>query len=681
MRDIIIILFTIHFSLFTCFGQDIPPSAEQQLENLTDADQAETEDDSYLQQLEQFRRNPLNLNTADVNELRELRILTDLQIANLISYRRLFGKFISIYELQAIPTWDIITLRKLLIFITVASPVSLKDDFALRFKEGSHSLLFRYSQVLEKGKGFDNTTTGTKYLGGPERIFLRYRYVYKNLLQFGFAGDKDAGEQFFKGAQSRGFDFYTVHLFARKIGIVQALAIGDFTVNMGQGLIQWQSLAFKKSVDVMGVKRQSAILRPYNSAGEFNFNRGIGITIRQNKIEATAFASVRQLSANFITDTVNYEEYISSFLMSGYHRTASEVADKNSLRQISFGGNIKYTGHRWHIGINGIQYNFSSPVQKRDEPYNLFAISGKSWRNYSVDYGYTHKNLHFFGEAATDKNFNSAFLNGLLISVDSRVDISIVQRAVAKNYQAVSGNAFTENVYPSNENGIYAGITIRPAAAWRLDAYGDIYKFPWLKYQVDAPSSGRDFLAQLTYTPNKQAEIYTRFRNERKQVNQPDNNSVYNYLVGIPKQNWRIQTSYKINSTLTLRNRVEMIWYNNKKVENNETGFLAFADIIYKPVMKPFSGVVRLQYFETDGYNSRLYAYENDVLYSYSIPVFYDKGYRYYFTLNYDLTKKISLWLRWAQTIYQDKNTVGSGLDEINGNRRTELKCQVRILF
>ena len=680
MRIIGIILFTIHFLLFTCLGQDIPPSAEQQLENLTDADQAETEDDSYLQQLEQFRRNPLNLNTADINELRELRILTDLQIINFISYRRLFGKFISIYELQAIPTWDIHTLRKLLVFITIASPVSLKDDFARRLKDGNHSLLFRFAQVLEKSKGFDTTTNGTKYLGGPQRLFLRYRYRYKNLLQFGFAGDKDAGEQFFKGAQSKGFDFYTFHLFARKTGIVQLLALGDFAVNMGQGLIQWQSLAFKKSVDVMGVKRQSEVLRPYNSAGEFNFNRGIGITVKKGSFEATAFASIRQLSANFVADTINHEEYITSFQTSGYHRTAAEIADKNRLRQTSFGGNIKYTGNRWHIGINGIQYNFSLPVQKKEEPYNLFALSGKTWNNLSMDYSYTYKNLHFFGEAAADKNFNKAFLNGLLISVDSRVDISLVHRAIAKNYQAVYGNAFTDNTYPANENGIYAGITIRHAAAWRLDAYGDIYKFPWLKYQADAPSYGRDFLAQLTYTPNKQIEIYTRFRNENKQTNHADNLTVYNYLVSIPEKNWRTQTSYKINPIIAMRNRIELIWY-DKNEENSETGFLVFTDIIYKPMMKPFSGVLRLQYFETDGYNSRLYAYENDVLYSYSIPVFYDKGYRYYITLNYDLSKKISLWLRWAQTIYQDKNTIGSGLDEINGNRRSELKGQVRILF
>lgn len=267
-----------------------------------------------------------------------------------------------------------------------------------------------------------------------------------------------------------------------------------------------------------------------------------------------------------------------------------------------------------------------------------------------------------------------------MVSVDPRVDVAVVQRTIAKNYQAVNGNAFTENTYPTNENGIYAGITVRPAVAWRLDAYGDIYRFPWLKSQVDAPGSGRDFLAQLTYTPNRQVEIYTRFRNESKQANQTDNITPTNYLVQLPKQNWRVQTAYKINPTITIRNRVEMIWY-NKKEENAERGFLVFADAIYKPMMKPFSGVLRLQYFETDGYNSRLYAYENDVLYSYSIPVFFDKGCRYYLTLNYDLSKKTSFWLRWAQTIYRDKKIIGSGLDEISGNRKTEIKLQVRYLF
>ncbi len=668
------------FHPFRGWGQEIPLSTEQQLENQTDADQGETEDDTYLQELDHFRKNPINLNAAEAEELKQLRIVTDLQIANLIAYRNLFGKLISIYELQAVPAWDVNTIRKLLPFVTTDIPVSLKEETGKRFREGEHSLLLRVTQVLERSDGFDKSTTGTKYLGSPQRIFFRYRYTYKNLLQFGLVGDKDAGEQFLKGAQNKGFDFYSFHLFARKIGIIQSLALGDFSVNLGQGLIQWQGLAFKKSVDVMGVKRQSAVLRPYSSAGEFYFHRGAGITIRKGKIESTAFASFRKFGGNFVADTVNNEDFVSSFLTSGYHRTPSEIADRNNLSQTAFGGNIIYRGNSWHIGLNGIYYKFSLPVEKRSEPYNLYAISGDNWYNFSVDYSYTYKNLHFFGEAAADRHFNKAFVNGLLLSVDPRVDISFVQRTIHKAYQSINGNAFTENTYPTNETGFYTGIAIRPAMGWRVDLYGDIYKFPWLKYLVDAPSHGRDYLVQLTYTPNRQAEIYTRFRNETKQSNQSDNSTVTNFLVSIPKQSWRTQVSYKISSSITLRNRFELLWYDHNGV-NKENGFLSFADIIYKPLLKPFSGVMRLQYFETDGYNSRIYAYENDVLYSYSIPAFSDKGFRYYLNLNYDLSKKVSFWLRWAQTIYRDKNTVGSGLDEIPRNRKTEVKAQVRWLL
>ena len=692
MQSIIIALSSlICFSIlpFRGWGQEIPPNTEQQLEDLTDADQAETEDDSYIIQLQYFKKHPLDLNEADANELKELFFLTDLQIENLLSYRHLLGKFISIYELQAIPAWDVATIKKILQFITINDSMSTIEDLKKRFARGDHGLLFRISEVLERSKGFDNTTPGTKYLGNRQRLFFRYRYQYKNLLQFGVTGEKDAGEQFFSGKQKYGFDFYSFHLFATKLGRVHALALGDFTVNMGQGLIQWQSIAFSKSADVSTIKRQLSILRPYNSSGEFYFNRGAGITLRFGKIEATGFVSLRKLSANFGADTLSNEDFISSFLNSGYHRTGSEADDKNNMQQFSYGGNITYHQRNWHIGANGVGYNFSLPVQKRNEPYNLFAIHGRDWTNFSIDYSWTHRNLHFFGEVAADKNLDRAILNGLLISVDPHVDLSFVQRAIDKRYQAVYGNAFTENTYPTNENGIYTGITIKPMAGWRLDMYADLYRFPWVRYLADAPGYGKDFLVQATFAPNKQLMIYSRFRSESKQYDLTGNTTVMNYVVMIPKQSWRTQINYKINSSTTVRNRVEILWYNKNarpddpvgRENDFETGFLSFFDLLYKPLLKPYSGNIRLEYFETSGYNSRVYTYENDVLYSFSIPAFYDKGYRYYINLGYDVKRNASVWLRWAQTIYKNKTSVGSGLDEIPGDQRSEIKIQMMLLF
>jgi hypothetical protein len=660
-------------------SQDVQPSnAEQQLENLAQANDSESEDDSWLQELVHFRKNPINLNRAGEEDLIKLKILTDLQIANFIAYRRLLGRLLSIYELQAIPSWDVYTIKKILPFVVVANDSNAGEEMTRRLSGGEHSLLLRCSQVLNKSVGYTKKSSGTYYLGSPQKIFFRYRYQYKNLLQYGLTGDKDAGEQFFKGGQKYGFDFYSFHVFVKRLGIVQAMALGDFTVNLGQGLIQWQNIAFRKGVDISLVKRQSPVLRPYNSAGEYNFHRGAGLTVKKGNLEATAFLSFRKINANIATDTLNATEYFTSFLTSGYNRTQSEIDDKNKLKQISFGGNISFSSNNFHAGINGIAYRFSAVLQKREEPYNLYSIAGKRWSNVSADYSYTWRNVHFFGEAALDENRYSGFVNGLIVSADPKIDLSLVHRFIDAKFQSINGNAFTENTFPSNENGLYAGITFRPGSSFRVDAYADFYKFPWLKYGVDAPSYGKDFFIQCTYTPNKQTEIYMRYRDEEKQANWPNNSTATNQLLLIPKKNWRTQVSFQASRSTTLRSRIELNSY-AAGTNIKESGFLSFFDCLFNPPMKRLSASARLQYFETGGYNTRLYAYENDLIYNYSIPVFFDKGYRYYINLGYDPAKKVSVWFKWSGSVYPGKTSIGTGLDEIKGNTKNEAKIQIMV--
>ncbi len=656
----------------------VPPVVEQQLENLTESgDDVETEDDSYLQELQHYIKDPVNLNYAEKGQLEEFKFLTPIQITNLLSYRNLLGNFLNIYELQAIPGWDVTLLRRLKPYITVDSKTEIFNTLGSRFRNGNRSILVRTSMVLEKSRGYllDSSTANNFYPGSPQKLFIRYKYLFKNLLQYGITGEKDGGEQFFRGAQKSGFDFYSAHLFVRELGIIKSLAIGDFTVNMGQGLTQWQSLAFKKSPDVSSIKRQSDVLRPYNSAGEITFNRGVGITLKKNSWEATGFGSFRKLDANFVLDTLNFDDFVSSLQTSGYHRTNSEIQDKNSQGQLSFGGNVGWSDERLHVGVNAVHYNFAHTITKSGLLYNKYALSGKTSGNYSIDYSYTYKNMHFFGEAATDEDLDKAFINGLLISTDSHVDMSFLYRKISRGYQSLYTDAFTESTFPTNESGFYTGITITPVNFLRVDAYADFYHFPWLKFRTNAPNSGNDYMIQLTYKPNKQVEVYARYRAEKKAINYNPLDLTLNPVLIRPKQGLRTQFSYKLNSTFTFRSRVELSWFDIRGDEP-QNGFLLYTDIIYKPLLKPFSGNIRLQYFETDGYDSRLYAYENDLLYSFSIPVFYDKGYRYYLNINYDVTRKLSLWAKFSQTIYLDKNDIGSALDLIKGHVRSELKLQ-----
>lgn len=661
-----------------CLCQELPAQVEQQVEAIADAGEEETGDDSFLRELEHFRKEPIDINAADVEELKQLFFLTALQIECLLNYRHLLGRLTSIYELQAVPSWDLGTIRKVLPFIKLGPAVPLAFDIHQRFKRGQHSFLFRVSRPIGRSVIDDNNSGG--YQGGPEHLLFRYQYRFKNLLQFGITSDKDAGESFLKGGQIKAFDFYSFHFFLRNAGIIKTLALGDFTVNIGQGLVHWQGLAFKKSADVMAIKRQAPVLKAYSSAGEFYFHRGAGLTIGFKKIEATIFASIRRIDVNITADSVSGGMSFSSFITGGYHRNLSEIESKNNLGQTCAGAVIQYKGDRLKIGVNGVYYQFSLPLQKRDEPYNLYAMKGDEWLNASIDYSYTFKNLHFFGESAISKRAGKAFINGLLLSADTKVDLSLLFRHIEKSYQAVNGNAFTENTSPSNESGIYTGITIRPRHGWKLDAYADIFQFPWLRFGADAPGRGVEYFCQLTYTPNRKISIQARYRREIKPANEPGSGAVMNEPMIFRKTNFRAQLNCQVHPAWTYRTRAEVVDY-GQLGQKAEQGFLSFIDVIYKPVRKPYGVVARWQYFETGGYDSRIYVYENDVQYSYSAPAFFDKGFRFYVILNCDIGKKISAWLRVSQTKFHEEKQSIEISERITSSKKVDMNLQLRVVL
>ena len=682
----LIILLLIQSFLYA--QQDISSlNTQQQLEALSEKNETENEDDSFLQRLQHFSRHPLNLNNAGKEELEELGMLDEIQINQFLSYRRLLGKLISVYELQAIPGWKVSTIQIMLPYITLSDAVTAKGTIRQRLQKGEQSFLLRYGRTIEKAEGYKTRSdSNSHYLGSPDKLYMRYIYKYKNLLQYGLLGEKDAGEQFFKGKEKSGFDFYSFHLFIRKIGIIKDLAIGDYTISMGQGLIQWQGLALGMGSELVTAERQSPVLHPYNSPGEISFQRGAGITLEKNHWELTGFLSFRHISANTEADAGGQEEHIRSLLPSGYHRTASELQNKNNIRQISSGGVFSYSTDRLHVALNVVQYVFSKPLQKENLSYNLFAPKGRSFSNVSLSYNYTYHNVHLFGESAVDKQMHHALLNGVLVSLHPKVDLAFVQRSIGRDYQSLNAGAFTQNAQPVNETGIYTALTIRPSDLVTMEAYTDIFKFPWLRYRIDAPSYGKEYSLQFAYKPNKLVELTSRYKREYKPLNSTAADSVMSTVKMMQRTNFRIQMSVALNQEFTLRNRCEIIWYNRKQ-SDQEQGYLAYAEILYKPVMRPFSGSARLQYFETDGYNSRLYAYENSVLYGFSIPAFFDQGWKYYCNLRFNLSAflhsesnlHVNCWVRWAQSVYPGKKSLSDGIDKVKGNKKSELMLQIII--
>src|ERR1700685_2244080 len=98
---------------------DLPDYRTEQLESEAEKKEAEPEDDSYEMDLEQFSKHHLNLNAAAEEELIQLHLLDVFEIRNFIAYRKLLGLLLTIHELQAVPGWDIETIRKLLPYIMV----------------------------------------------------------------------------------------------------------------------------------------------------------------------------------------------------------------------------------------------------------------------------------------------------------------------------------------------------------------------------------------------------------------------------------------------------------------------------------------------------------------------------------------------------------------------------------
>jgi hypothetical protein len=70
------------------------------------------------------------------------------------------------------------------------------------------------------------------------------------------------------------------------------------------------------------------------------------------------------------------------------------------------------------------------------------------------------------------------------------------------------------------------------------------------------------------------------------------------------------------------------------------------------------------------------------MLSSFSIPAYYGRGSRFYILLDYTITRKIEIWIRYGQTFYDDRTIISPGsLNEIDGNTKTEIKVQVKFKF
>lgn len=633
----------------------------------------------YSDKLLFLSRHPLNLNTATTQQLKQLFFLSPLNINNLLIHIEQKGKLIDVLELQSIPDFDSATIAKLLPFITLKlDPAYRHVSPALMLQKGNNELLGRYAQTLEKQKGYTNLP-GSRYLGTPQKLLLKYRYTFGDLLSAAILLKKDAGEAFFSGSNKSGFDFISGSLALKKTGRINKLIIGDYSLQFGQGLTLWSGFSFGKGADVAGVAKKDIGLSPYTSGSEYSFFRGIATNVKLFKnIALTSYISLRHLDSGLSADTLN-QLSVSGINTSGLHRTASEIGNQGTLRQLFYGSALQYDNSKLNLGIVVARSLYSHPFVTGNKLYNFYNFSGTNLTNIGIQYSYTIRNIYLFGETAKSLPGGFATLNGIMTSLAARVSAVVLYHNYAKNHINFYSQGLAEGSDTKNEKGIYAGINISPARHWTISSYLHTFQFPWLKYRIDASATGDELMGQLTYQPSKAFNALLRFKTKASPQN---TNQVlpFNSIEQVKNENYRLELNWKLSKKISCQSRAEMSRY-RKTPGATTSGYLIYQDIDYSSASAPISGNIRLAGFATPDYNSRIYAYEDDLLYASGSGLYYGKGMRTYLNVKYRITRQLQFWLKYSLSIYAGQEKTGTALDEIDGNKKSELKAQLRYQF
>lgn len=630
---------------------------------------------------------PVNLNNIkEVDVLLEMGLISDIQLVKLKQHIATNNKLMTIYELQAVEGFDMTTIRVVLPFVKVSEDLFTPNvSFKEMMKNSSSELYIRNIRDLQQKVGYTEKENedDNRYLGSPDKLFLRYRFRYLNKVSVGFTAEKDQGEEFFRGTQKQGFDYYSAHFFIKDFGRVKALALGDYHFQVGQGLTLWSGLAFGKSVDISTVKRNAVGLRQYASADENNFLRGAGVTFGLSKNwSLSAFYSRKRLDANIgdTLDDVTNQVSFTSLQNSGFHRTFNELTDKDAILETHFGGRVEYESTRLKLGVTGFASRYGGEFDRNLRFYNQFEFSSSQNSVIGADYNYVIRNYNFFGEFSRSQNGGTAYVNGLLVSLDPRFSFTILHRNYGRDYQNLLSNAFAES-NSWNEKGIFVGFDAKLNSKLTLTGNMDFYQFPWMRFQAYTPNTGGyDYTAQLQYKPSRDFVAYVRLRYQQREINNSAIESAIYNLSSEERTNFRVNLSYKVTDYLSLRNRVEVVEY-QKGDNNKEYGFLAYQDLVFKPKSKPYSLTARYALFDVENFNSRVYAYENDVLYYFYIPAYLGVGSRFYLTARYKYRKKFDFWVRYGVWNYRNEETLLSGLEQIDGNVRSDIKFVFRYLF
>ena len=672
----VLLIFYSSVSLFAQSENEQPVKLESELlEDIAENADVGIDASMLTEELQYLIAHPIDINSASAADFEKLGVLTPFQISSIIEYRKEHGKFLSVNELNGVDGFSVSTLKLILPFIKIGETQGVVK------KEFSQLFLANIGRRIEKQSGYENVSDSIKaahpnsyYLGNPYLVRLKYKGEFGNAFDAGFTAEKDPGETWFSG-NNKTFDFLSGYLQFQDKGILKNIIVGDFNACFGQGLVIWNGFSSGKTSFANNICKSNEGFNHYSSTNENQFFRGIASKIQYKQLTFSTFISSKHIDANVLNnDSAGNATIVSSFENCGIHALPSQIADEDKLGEKTFGGNLSYDFGIMRIGSTLSNTLYSAAVQKQDVAYNYYAFSGKRIGSAGLNYLVRGRRFNIFGEFALNSTNGNAFINGASLQIVPELSISILQRYFSPQYYMPYARAFSQCGIPTNEQGVYIGVEFSPVSKFKLTAYSDFFKSPWLKYRISAPSAGLNYFINGLYDISKNSSVSIRYIYLQNEEDISSSTPNPNEVVKVSLHKVRINADFALSNRISTGNRVECVLY-TKQTLPNQKGFMFYQDFMWKPV-KNLVLTARYMVFNTDGWESRIYAYENDVLYSNSMPAISGKGARTYLLLKYKAGRYLNLWLKYCISTYFDRNTIGTGVTEIQGNQKSDINFE-----
>ena len=588
---------------------------------------------------------PIDLNNTSDEELSQLYFLSPQQIDDILAYA---GRhpFESLYELRLIPSLAEYEIRDLLPFVNI-HPSDEKSS--LPFREGSGLGLYP-REVFAHATHEIITRVDARNIEGvagtdPMYVQGRYRFDYQRKVTFGAQLRRPVGG-IAKDLQ------YGAYLQLRDITPhLHTVVGGNFQASFGQGLVLAPVFHSGKTSYVSSVGMQQQGLRYYSSVDGEGLH-GAGATIRhafssQTRLDASALYSMRR--ANDST----------------WHHL--------------IGANLTLRHKRLEVQLTAIENLWSDSIHPyRNAKYNRHYFRGRNQAVIGASFRYNHGWFDAFGEVAAAQNgrWGLGALIGSRFYPTQGVSLVALYRYYSPYFDNALGYAFSETSRINDENGGYLGFEITRWRNWRISGYGDVFYFSGYKYGLgDAVKTlGYDAMAEIQYSwakhPSFQGGDGGRL-SLRLRARQKGDLATYSTRLQFDwaQGSWSLRTTAEANltssSSLNIQHNTSNIQYHSLPFREGSGlgpyGYTVYQDIAFdfaqsglsakgKPI--PLSLRLRVQWFDAREWDNRIYTYEHDVLYAFSIPAVYGLGGRAYLCLRWQIIPQLALYFRVSETIY-----------------------------